>query len=587
MARCPNCTETLHRGEDGDYPAQCPKCGVKLRSKSKQRATAVSTPAAKTPVVEERVVRSFSSKRSAPLPTVEEQFASPAAQEVIEDLPFAREPMNDAAESKLSETPFLATEADNPFVAPPPAPTATSTAAQAEINPFGGTAVAVPNSRQGNAAAIVRWSIIGVLAAGVVGVGAWFGKDLFSKPASKDGPGYHNPGRFYVFYALPTPWQEDKGRAARAGFDVVFHRPDVHGWVTLRTEPVKDVVLDPKEAADVAAERWKERFADYVRDEKLGKAKLAGHDAVVIDGEATLKDVPIRARTLVLIAGGVKYELGLEAPIAEWDRLETDFAMARDGLELTGGEAAPIKTLGESDMTVFASKKFPCQLSAPARTWREVPDLQTDSRFDDLKIQDKARQGEVVVAPRETKDLPGMRVRYVETQTKRYENKVREVESNVEKLTIRGRKAIRTMLIVANAGGDFFLYTTFIEGDGLVFQIQGRAPVDKRDYYEPIFARIADSFEVLAKAPEPPKKDETPEKTESPKSESPPTAKATDPPKMEEKKTTDPKPEPAKSKEPEKKTEAKKDPAKETPKKDDAAKKPDAPKKKKSLDDLD
>src|SRR5688500_222360 len=113
MARCPNCKETLHRGDNGDYPAQCPKCGVKLRSKSKQRATAVSTPAAKTPVVEERVVRSFSSKRSAPVPTVEEHFAAPAPRGAIEDSPFEGEALNRAEEATPPEAPFLVAEADN------------------------------------------------------------------------------------------------------------------------------------------------------------------------------------------------------------------------------------------------------------------------------------------------------------------------------------------------------------------------------------------------------------------------------------------------------------------------------------------
>jgi hypothetical protein len=193
--------------------------------------------------------------------------------------------------------------------------------------------------------------------------------------------------------------------------------------------------------------------------------------------------------------------MGFEGPVDEWDKLERDFSLARENLELTGGSPTPVKMLGENEVAVFESKKFPYRFTTPAGAWREVPDLQTDSRFDDLKLQDKSRLGEVVVTVRETKDLPGMRVRYVERQSRLYENKLRELEGSIEKLSIRGKPAMRTILIISNAGGDFMLHTTFIQGDGLVFQMQCRAPVDKREVYEPIFVKISGSFEVLDKPP--------------------------------------------------------------------------------------
>jgi hypothetical protein len=592
MARCPNCTESLHRSAEGEYPPKCPKCGVRLKSKSKKVSPAAILPSKPAPkTVEERVVRSFSARQ----PEIAEPFIEPLPADPLDEAPdtvhdhnFGTTPNFDGSPLSTAELSIPQPLVENPFAPAPTLSISSSDAAPKEVavNPFGGTAPVVVAPARPNASNIVRWSIVGVMIASAAGVGVYFGKDLFSKPVSKERPGYHNPGRFYVFYALPSPWKEDKARAARAGFDLALHRADLGAWVTLRTEAVKDVVIDPKDVADEAVVKWKDRFPDFKESGTLGKAKLASEDAVVVEGEGTLKDVPIRGRTLILIAGGVKYQLGLEAPVSEWEQLERDFTLARDSLELTGGAVAPIKTLGDKDVTVFASKRFPYRLSAPAKTWREVPELQTDSRFDDLKLQDRARLGEIVIQPRETKDLPGMRVSYLNIQTKRYDEKVREVETSIESLSIRGRKALRTLLIVSNTGGDIMLYTTFVQGDGMVFQIQGRAPVDKRDFYEPLFAQIVDSFEVLDKAPEQPKKEEppaAPEKSEPAKAEK---TEAANPPMKAadaEKKADPPKKEAAKPSE----TTKPKEPEKKPIEKKDDAKKTDAPKKKKSLDDLD
>jgi hypothetical protein len=585
MARCPNCTETLHRGAGGDYPPQCPKCGVRIRAKSKS-TTAAAKPPSPAPV-EERVVRSFSTRRqSAPVaPLPEHPFASP---------PVVEETFAESDQETLNATPFSepaalpAIDGANPFVPPEEAKKEAHSRPAEPINPFGASEVAGPKVKTPKTG-LVKGIVAGVLSAAILGVGGWYGRDLFSKPISKDRPGFHNPGRNYVFYALPAPWKTDEKRAHIAGFELVLRRDDLRGWVTIRSELMKEESLDPKEVAEQVAARWKDRITDFKPSEQLAKMELANHDAIVVEGEGTLDGKPVRGRTLVLAAGGVKYLLSFEGPLDEWDQLERDFALARENFELTGASVAPVKVLGENEVAVFESKKFPYRLTVPAGKWREVPDLQTDSRFDDLKLQDKARLGEVVVTVRETKDLPGMRVRYVERQSRLYENKVRELEGSIEKLAIRGKPAMRTILIVSNAGGDFMLHTTFVQGDGLIFQIQCRAPVDKRDVYEPIFVKITDSFEILDRPPtkepsvdEAPKKPGT-EKTAPPaegKTESEP-MKATPPPEKKEL-VAEKKPTPEK-----KPAEGEKKKETEPKKSGEGEKKPDAPKKKKSLDDLD
>ena len=602
MARCPNCTETLHRGADGEYPPQCPKCGVRFKAKTKRPAAA--TIQMSPPAEEERVVRSFSaSRRTASAVSDQDQpFAnSPAAEESFTEADEETHRVNPvAAPAPVNDLPpFSSGGAENPFAPPEQLFKESDSKPSEPINPFGASDVALPAVKSPKTG-LVKGVVAGLLIAGCLGVGGWYGKDLFSKPAPKERPGYQNPGRNYVFYALPAPWMEDAKRANIAGFELALRRDDLHGWVTIRSELMKEDVLDPKEVAEQVAMKWTDRIPDFKPSQKLGRMDLAKHPAIVVEGEGTLDGKPVRGRTLVLAAGGVKYMMGFEGPLDEWEKLERDFALARESFELTGGTVTPVKTLGENDVAGFESRKFPYRLSVPAGAWREVPDLQTDSRFDDLKLQDKARLGEVVVTVRETKDLPGMRVRYVEHQARLYENKVRELEGSIEKLSIRGKPAMRTILIVSNAGGDFMLHTTFIQGDGLVYQMQCRAPVDKRDVYEPIFVKIAGSFEILDRPPTPPAKETPPSDLvkESPK---PPAKEKISSPDAGKTKTTSDA-EPMKTTLPEKKEligektpAAEKKPGEEKPKKETSTKKPqadgekksDAPKKKKSLDDLD
>jgi len=595
MARCPKCTESLHRGADGDYPAQCPKCGVRLKSKPKKSAAGVvaQTSAPPEAVGEERVVRSFSASRRTTVPA-EAHFASPPAASEIGETDEERvdsdpEVLSDEVEEA---TPFLPSPEVNPFA--PVETTLTSAPGDPveEPNPFGGSSV-TSKARRGPRTGIVKAAVAGILITAIVGFGYWFGKDALKPAPSKDRAGFQNPSRHYVFYALPSPWAPDQGRATRAGYELVLHRADLGGWITLRTEISKEEALDPRDVGEEVITKWKERVTDFAGSGQLGKMKLSGHDAVVVEGEGTLDGKAVRGRTLVLAASGIKYYLGFEGPIDEWDKLERDFNQARENLELTGGTVTPLKTLGEHQMAAFESQKFPYRITTPAGIWREVPDLQTDSRYDDMKLQDRARLGEIVVQPRITKDLPGMRVRYVDAKKRLFDDKVREVETAIEKLSIKGRPAMRTMMIVQSTSGDYMLYTTFVQGDGLVFQIQCRALLDKREVYEPIFERITGSFEILDRPTAPISTDSaTTEKVVDLKDPPKQAAKAPlmQPPKVEPASSSPAKEE---SKKPETKTTEQKKPTEKKPadaaakKPSEAEKKPEPTKKKKSLDDLD
>jgi hypothetical protein len=379
-----------------------------------------------------------------------------------------------------------------------------------DSNPFGGS-VSTVAPRKSHATAIIRWAVVGTLTLGLGGLAVWTGIQLNQNKNKTHRDGFYNPDRGYVFYSMGPAWPQDQGRAVRAGFDLVFHRKDMNAWITLRTKEIKETTPTLKEATEEAAAFWQDRVQNFAVTGPFTKTTLSGRAALVLNGEGTLDGVAVRGQTVCTMTDRMIVHLNFEAPTETFEQAAVEFARARKNLEITGEITDGTKEIGTDAMQVFASKKYPYRLTAAAKNWREVPDRQTDSRFDDLKLLDRTRTAELTVAPWKTDDLPGMRVRYISTQQRRYDNKVREVENSVESLNIRGRKALRTLLVVTTLGGETILHTTFVKGDGLVFIIQGRAPVDQRGVFEPMFDKIVDSFEVLDHVPAAPATEKTPE----------------------------------------------------------------------------
>jgi hypothetical protein len=469
--------------------------------------------------------------------------------------------------------------ADNPFAAPVPS-AGTSAAAD---HPFGADVFARPTVSTRSTADVVRFTIVGVISLALIVVGIVGYRRFNSVAAKTPRSQFENPDRNYRFYFLENGWKKDEARATRAGFDLAFHRPDAKAWITIRTDEPRGLPPLVSEVADKAAVTWKDRAADYSPYGKPGKTSLAGQPAEVISGEGSVDGLHVRCQTVCMVHENMVYEIGFEAPKDRFDELERDFTLARQNFELISAHTDRIKPIAENDLTIFASKKYPYRLQAPTRYWREVPELQTDSRFDDLKMLDRHKLGELTVSARKDADSSGkpmelaaVRASYLTRQKLRYENKVRERASDATELQINNREALRLGIVVTTPGNEeYLLYTTFIKGDGLIFTVQGRAPAEKRDVYEPIFSKIVDTFEVLDKVPESAKEPVAKKgPMEEPKLEPKEIAKAVAPSASKESPTT---PEPAKmgSSEPKKAPEA---PAKKAT---------EAPSKRKSLDDLD
>jgi hypothetical protein len=147
---------------------------------------------------------------------------------------------------------------------------------------------------------------------------------------------------------------------------------------------------------------------------------------------------------------------------------------------------------------VFASNKFPYRICVPPQTWHETPEVDTGSRFADLKLTDKSRNAQVVISPRETTDIDAAYSAYLSRQKKVYANVA--VRSGDESLTVRGRPAKRVRMFAEFEADKFFFAATFIRAGKYVYQIECRAAADKFSDYEPIFARLVDGFEPIDEA---------------------------------------------------------------------------------------
>jgi hypothetical protein len=144
--------------------------------------------------------------------------------------------------------------------------------------------------------------------------------------------------------------------------------------------------------------------------------------------------------------------------------------------------------------------------------WIEAPDLTTNNLYADLKLVDRqTKDANIVIAPRKTPSVEAFVEAYIERQRKELSDvTIKESEKN---LKIGGLAAQQLTLTATDATGEFFFLTSFVQNAGLVYQIECRAPLNRRDKFESVFREVTDTFEitpdiqgVVAKPADPPKK---------------------------------------------------------------------------------
>ncbi|HVJ80365.1 MAG TPA: hypothetical protein VNC50_04770 [Planctomycetia bacterium] len=383
----------------------------------------------------------------------------------------------------------------------------------------------LPERAKRSAADVVRWSVILIAAAGVCGAGFYFWK--YQQPAEKVAQGrFENPGRNYLLLALGPEWKPDLKRANQAGLDLALKRAE-GAWVTIRTHQPKGEPPSVSELSDTALAKWRERIRDFEPIDRAARTTLSGRQAEIVTGEGTLDGQHVRGQTVSMVAGGITYQLNFEAPKEQYAAFEGDFQQARKNFQLMGEAFDNTKDVTDLQTREFFGSKYPYRLEFAAKGWKEAPELDTGSRFDDLKLADKKKLADVAVSARQTQDLAAMRDRFIETQARLY-SKVTKRDVDGSPFQINGRRALRaTLLATTGTGEDRFIHATFVKEKDRVYVVKCTCVADNRGTYEPTFELLAQSFEPLDRLPE--------EVVAERNKKSPPVAKKSEDEKMEAK----------------------------------------------------
>lgn len=463
--RCPhpNCGNYVEELSTGGYPSRCPHCGLLLQNRQR--------PA--------RRVRA-SGQESGPEPR-NPDANTPARRGFVAELADADACKTDRATDTVNDE----SAANHDF-------------------PFGAEPVSLPASmlkRRRRRIDLTPWIIVGLL---VVGVGAaivFLSRGQFIEPRAAapaaDGPIFQNVSRNYSIQAPNNQWKTSASSANQEKLEVALERREPRAWITVASGPMDESIASLGHLADTILAELNEQMVAY-SDAGGSDAMLGGRPARKLSGTAEYLGSGVRVETFVMSFGGLWYRVMFLAPREQWESAVAQFELARESFAVLNEKPTEVRS-GESEMRAFASKKFPYRIRASRRTWRETPELDTGSRFADLKLTDKNRQAQVVVSPRETADLSALEAAYLARQKKTFAKVA--IREGAESLEVRGHPALRVKLLAEYNDDRFLLLTTFVRAGKFVYQIECRAPAAAAAEYEPLFVRLIDGFEVVERAP--------------------------------------------------------------------------------------
>lgn len=418
----------------------------------------------------------------------------PASKEPSRQTPVPKKVAKDPA-----PTPVTRPAAKSPSSpAKPENPVRKKAAAGESGNPFGSTTPSKELRRVTQKRSnLPVW--IGVAVVALLGVGAfaYFGMDFSSAPkaAKPTGTLYQNVGRNYTFTTPSAAWVMDEAKAHEENVDLAFFRKDAGAWIKVKSSQEKQApslgLLADKVLAD-----WRDS-APKLDEEPPKEVSVSGLPAVRVNAVNSADGIALEANALA--NQGISYRLEFLSPSKNRSTLDVDFAAALKGFIVLGPKSAtpsapsdlPTSTSGAKS---FRGKQVNYTVNTPAKGWRENPELLAGGRFADLKLVGPNRDVTFVVSVRPTQDVTGVEKLYLRRQEKLSEKVV--VRTDRQELTIDGKPATRIEVVVTQVDGEYLLATTFLKSDSLVFQMEGRAPVDRVADYIPVFADIVSSFRL-------------------------------------------------------------------------------------------
>lgn len=375
-----------------------------------------------------------------------------------------------------------------------------------EFSLFGGNIAPLSEriARQASEPGSGRASAIGLLAAAGVlaaaGIAVWLlrnGANVGPQVAAKSVAVFQNVGRNYEISVEADTWRPDDAKAKSLGADLAFRHTAAVAWLVVASAEPSGKLPEIGELAS-NAEQWLASGLTETEPAIRTALALANEPASQIALRGKSSDQAVERRAIAGFSEGIGYRLALWSEAALDERVVADFESAVGKFrKLTTRPNWREALRNPSNLAEFRSEKFPYLLRAQRDLWRAAPELPIASRFADLKMIDKSRHANVVVSPREVRNLDALREAYVERAAREFGSANVVVRTHERDLKIAGRKAQRVVLAIADPTGDFVLDTSLLEAGNFIYQIEGRAPADRFTQFEPIFRAIVHSFEVV------------------------------------------------------------------------------------------
>lgn len=376
-------------------------------------------------------------------------------------------------------------------------------------DPFAPLASRTSIGATASAGAAQRRSLI-LLTLGVVGIGIgvaiWLlvrNSGAATAAGNVKATTFQNVGRNYSFALDSAIWRADEARAQALAVDLAFAHRSGSAWLLVASEEARTAAASLDDLA-AAAQRWVELGMTEFTPVSMVDCRLANQPAKRVSLSGKLDGQPADRQAIVAFAQGIVYRVALfRTATAERDAL-ADFAAALPSFQLLAERPNWRESLrNPSNLVEFRSGKFPYLLRAARDAWKEAPDLPIASRYADLKLIDKTKQANVVVSPRETRNLDAFRDAYIARVQREFDGKNVAVRRAERDMKIRGRPAQKIVLEIAAPTGDFVLDASFLEVEPYIYQIECRAPAAQAASFEPAFQAIIESFETVALASPP------------------------------------------------------------------------------------
>lgn len=470
----PNCGGSVEREPNGRYPKRCPHCGKLLN-------------AAVQPVVQAAAKKTTAKAVGARLPTNGERGAASERAEPSNDDPFG-------IRERVSTVPL----------------TGSSTQQEpAAVGPFGAAPtpmlVKLPYGKKpSKGAAVVPW-ILGILVLGGVSAGGiYFAQKYSEEQAAKakiKAPAttkYTNPGRNYNFEPPTADWLASDSVKKVEKVDLAFVRGDYNARILVSSGEAMTNVPTLAQLADAVLKDWQTEMPELTEVPRTDDT-LAGRPALKLTGLLKSGRITEMREAYVMFAEGISYRLVFGAPEENFRALSGDFGVAKRNFELLRSRPEWREhVVGTSSLVPFASKKFPYQVRTP-KGWRENPEIETGSRLTDLTLIDPEKLATLIVTPRGTSDADLFEKSYMDRLKAQNSERV-TLHARETKLRVGKYPAQRLYLVVDGVDNiKYFLVSTFVKVDAMIYLIECRAPNEHVADYKPVFEKIVATFEILPK----------------------------------------------------------------------------------------